>query len=290
MKLILGSPATDRRSRPSLTVVTHDERRKSGFTLIELLVVIAIIAILAGMLLPALSKAKAKAQGTMCLGNVKQLMLCWIMYADDNEDKLVPNTLGSRDSWIDGTRGIQGTTFNPNMTNVTIIQNGLLYQYNSSLEIYKCPSDRPWPLTGTRRVQRVRSYSIQGRHNSNVDWVQGLNYPDYRKFGDIKWPSPSQNLVFLDENEWTIDDGYFAIPVGTQPYEWQNGPGARHNCGGVLGMADGHGELWKWVEPTTCTIKQLDYVSPKRERDRDLRRISNVILLPEEYDRAAGRM
>jgi len=262
---------------------------RGGFTLIELLVVIAIIAILAGMLLPALGKAKAKASGIKCLSNTKQLMLCWIMYADDNEDKMVSNTLGSVDSWIDGTKGIQGGAPTPNMTNRNIIADGLLYQYNSSVEIYQCPSDKRWPLTGARSVKRVRSYSIQGRHNSNVAWVQGANYPDYRKLSDIRSPGPSQNMVFVDENPFTIDDGYFAIPVGTDSAKWQNAPAARHNCGGVFGFADGHSETLRFVEPTTCTIDTLDYYSPKREKDIDLRRISDWILLKDEYDRNAGR-
>ena len=263
---------------------------RNGFTLIELLVVIAIIAILAGMLLPALGKAKAKASGIKCLSNTKQLVLCWIMYADDHEDKMVPNFLGSTESWIDGTRGIQGASPTPNMTNDSIISSGLLFKYNSSLQIYQCPADKRWPLTGARSVKRNRSYSIQGRHNSSVTFVQGPNYPDYRKLSDIRSPGPSQNMVFVDENPYTIDDGYFAIPVGTDQARWQNAPAARHNCSGVFGFADGHSETLRFVEPTTCTINKLDYYSPARENDRDLRRISDWILLRDEYDRNAGRL
>ncbi len=263
---------------------------RRGFTLIELLVVIAIIAILAGMLLPALGKAKAKASGIKCLNNTKQLVLCWIMYADDNEDRLVPNFLGSTESWIDGTRGIQGAAPTPNMTNRNIIADGLLFQYNSSVAIYQCPDDKRWPLVGARSVKRVRSYSIQGRHNSNVTFVQGPKYPDYRKLGDLRFPGPSQNMVFVDENPFTIDDGYFAIPVGTDPAKWQNAPAARHNCSGIFGFADGHSESLRFVEPTTCKIKKLDYYSPQRQNDRDLRRISDWILLKDGYDRNAGRL
>ena len=120
---------------------------------------------------------------------------------------------------------------------------------------------------------------MNGRINSDVTFVQAPKYPDYRKYTDIQRPDPSQNMVFLDENPYTIDDGYFAIPVSTDRARWQNAPAGRHNNGGVLGFADTHAELWRWLEPTTSLIKTLDYVSPKRDKDRDLRRISDVILI-----------
>jgi len=244
------------------------------------LVVIAIIAILAGMLLPALSKAKAKAQGISCLSNQKQLALAWFMYATDFEDKLVPNYIGNDvDAWI------QNWVHEfPGATNLLDIEEGLLWSYNQSYDIYRCPADKQIVIDSSRAMvgRKVRSFSMNGRLNSNVEWVQGTKYPDYRKYSDIHRPEPSQCLVFIDENDWTIDDGYFAIPVGTDRAKWQNSPAARHNNGGVLSFADGHSELWRWLEPTTPKIRQLDYYSPKRENDRDLRKLSDVILLRDD--------
>ncbi len=223
---------------------------RAGFTLIELLVVIAIIAILAGMLLPALGKAKAKAQMIGCLSNLKELQLCWTMYADDNLDVMVPNKtiwsgsipLSATNSWLVGNARVDRTTTN--------IENGVLFPYLRSVELYHCLADRSKIESSFASRKwltplRTRSYSLNG-------WLNGANPGDgtpsrFVRASQLVHPPPAQVFVFLDEHENTIDDGAFGL-FPEPDARWINTPADRHGQGGNLSYADGHAArlTWRW--------------------------------------------
>ncbi|MCC6234429.1 MAG: type II secretion system protein [Verrucomicrobiales bacterium] len=271
---------------------------RSGFTLIELLVVIAIIAILASMLLPALAKAKTKAQGILCMANTKQLTLGWRMYAEDNDDKIPyayveKGSANDKYAWVRGILDYSGANKSNWDVKEDLARSPLAPYLGNSYGVFKCPADKSTvKTTADGRLPRVRSVSMNawvGGNEGKHTWFGGPEWRMYLKLGDMVDPGPSMTWVLIDEREDSINDAFWVTQMPGYPDPTRtiitDYPASYHNGAAGLSFADGHSEIKKWVDPRTRPILKangqipLNVASPNNRdilwiQDRTTRKVN----------------
>ncbi len=242
--------------------------------MIEVLVVIAIIAIIAALLLPTLSRAKARADAVNCMSNLKQLQNAWHMYANENNDFITGNdwnseagvngTMRGNLNWVTGRLDPRQSDNTDNTNTLLLLdpQWASLGPYTKSAKLYRCTASKVMAKEGDGYYPVVRTISMSGwmGYNSTL-WNRG--YQLFRKTADLVRLSPSDALVFIDERDDSIDDGYFAIDMVAQ--QLVNFPAGYHAGSGAVTFADGHAEIHRWRSPEVLARQQSGVEAVKHE-------------------------
>ncbi len=260
-------------------------KREGAFTLIELLVVIAIIGVLSAILLPALARSRERARGMVCLNNTKQLLIGWVVYADDHNGRLAYNlgagtanpSLGADPMSYNWANNVEDWELSPDNTNAAkLTASGLGPYVSKSAEVFHCPSDHVVSSIqrGAGWTERVRSYSMNAMVGDAGGFTQtgvNVNNPDYIQFFRLSTiPQPETIFVFLDEHPDSINDGYFLNQ--SDSYQWHDLPASYHDGAASFAFADGHSLAHRWRSQTAKPPARpgaagLPIPLPKIERD-----------------------